>query len=93
MSCFSDDPRDPHDLAMAAALDVLKLSDADRLTAMAAYFKALAPAQSDVSGRYSRKKAKPLSAETEDWMRRFQAAGVEMATDEACRKAIAARLF
>lgn len=37
--------------------------------------------------------AKPLSPETLDWMRRFQEAGVEMATDEECRKAIAARLF
>lgn len=37
--------------------------------------------------------AKLLSPETLDWMRRFQEAGVEMATDEECRKAIAARLF
>jgi hypothetical protein len=38
-------------------------------------------------------RAKPLSPQTLDWMRRFQEAGVEMARDEECRKAIAARLF
>lgn len=38
-------------------------------------------------------RAKPLSPEKLDRMRRFQEAGVEMAMDEECRIAIAARLF
>jgi len=44
-------------------------------------------------GVHSGEPAKPVSPATLDWMRRFQEAGVEMATDEECRKAIAARLF
>jgi len=37
--------------------------------------------------------AKPLSPAMLDWMGRIQKAGVEMATDEEARKAIAKRLF
>jgi len=55
------------------------------------------PATGDQTGAAetvrSSEHAKPLSPETLDWMRRFQEGGVEMATDEECRKAIAARLF
>lgn len=55
------------------------------------------PAPGDLAGAaesgHSSECAKPLSPEMLDWMRRFQEAGVEMATDEQCRKVIAARLF
>lgn len=38
-------PRDPHGPALAAALDALDLTDAQRIEAMTAYFRALAAAQ------------------------------------------------
>jgi hypothetical protein len=38
-------PRDPHGVALFAALDVLDLTDAQRIEAMTAYFVALAAAQ------------------------------------------------
>lgn len=43
-------PRDRHADAMCAALDALSLSDADRIMALTAYFKALA-ATSAENGR------------------------------------------
>jgi hypothetical protein len=79
---------------MIAALDALNRSDDDRITAMTAYFKALSHAQAEAAeGAGSGESAKPLSPASADWMRRFQEAGVELATDEERRKAIAARLF
>ena len=61
---------------------------------MTAYFKALTHAQAEAAGGdSSSEQAKPVSPEKADWMRRFQEAGVELAADEECRKAIAARLF
>lgn len=38
-------PSDPHGVALFAALDVLDLTDAQRIEAMTAYFVALAAAQ------------------------------------------------
>ena len=40
-------PRDPHGPALAAALDALDLTDAQRIEAMTAYFRALAAAQDE----------------------------------------------
>ena len=54
-------PRDPHGPALAAALDALDLTDAQRIEAMTAYFRALAAA------------APPPSPTLQEWMDRFGA--------------------
>lgn len=87
-------PHDLHAEAMAAASDVIGLSDDQSTAAMAAHLKILARDQPDVAdSARSRGTAKPLSPEMKDWMRRFQEGGVKMANDEEARKAIAKRLF
>ena len=40
-------PRHPHGVALVAALDALDLTDAQRIEAMTAYFRALAAAQDE----------------------------------------------
>ena len=61
---FACIPRDRHIDALTAALDVLDLTDEQRITALTAYFRSLAAAP-------------PLSPALQDWMDRFGAPWTE----------------
>ena len=60
--------RDPHGPALFAALDALDLTDAQRIEAMTAYFRALAAAQDEPPAP-----APPPSPTLQEWMDRFGA--------------------